>query len=217
MGAMQAALALVRAFLPGLALGWLSLLGLWALLWATGGMAFNGPLVAQHLSLPLLLGAWGSALGVALLEEGLFRGLLLAWLARHLPPWLALAASALVYALAHFGAPGRFQQPWWAFAGLVGAGLVLGLGAWRRGGWVFSWGLHFGWLSLFLSADGLRAWRVAEGLAWWHGAGYPLGSLAGFLALITCACGLQFWPARGGVDRLQDGLPSAQRGLQQNP
>lgn len=183
-----------RAWARGLAWGLGSLLFLWALLWATGAQAWQGDAAWGRLGWGALLAALGTALGVSLLEEGCFRGLWLGWLSRRWPePW-ALVLCAWPYALAHLWPPGRFQQPAWALVGLLLAGLVLGLGARRQGGWAFAWGLHAGWLLLFLPADAARLWRPAEGLGWWHGAGYPLGSAAGLLCLTAMA----WWLGRAG-------------------
>jgi membrane protease YdiL (CAAX protease family) len=65
------------------------------------------------------------AVGAPIVEELFFRGLLLRGLAGRLPVPVAVAASGLLFALAHFEAV--------QFAGLAVFGVVLGVLAWRSG------------------------------------------------------------------------------------
>lgn len=189
----------------GLASGLASLALVWALLLATGHQAWVGPWPSA--------GVWGQALAVAwlvaTLEEGLFRGLLWRWAASRWPLTWVWVGTSLAYAGAHLLPPTRFHQPALAALGLVGAGLCLGWSRWRRGGLGAAWGLHLGWLLPFLGTDAGRCWVLSPQAPWWHGAGYPLGSLAGALGLGALAVAWAAWPWRPGADPMPE-LPTRQ-------
>jgi membrane protease YdiL (CAAX protease family) len=74
------------------------------------------------------------AVGAPLVEELFFRGLLLRALLGRTPPSVAVVASALLFALAHFEAA--------QFAGLAAFGVVLAVLAWRTGRLTLGIGAH---------------------------------------------------------------------------
>lgn len=98
---------------------------------ATGGV------VATVLSIA------GVQFGAAVIEELIFRGLLLQGLERLCGSWVALAATAVLFGAIHLANPGA---TWWtAFAIAVEAGVLMGAAfLWRRSLWTVM-GLHFAW------------------------------------------------------------------------
>jgi uncharacterized protein len=80
---------------------------------------------AVHSQVALTLALLLLAVGAPIVEELFFRGLLLRSLLVRTSPPLAIIASALLFALAHFEAL--------QFAGLAAFGVVLGALAWRTG------------------------------------------------------------------------------------
>ncbi|MBU6409767.1 MAG: CPBP family intramembrane metalloprotease [Verrucomicrobia bacterium] len=109
--------------------------------------------------------ALGTAMAVAVVEEILFRGGIFGGLRRVFNWPVALAASSVIYSLAHFLHPQGIAGPVrWdsgllplphllsfhafipAFLSLTLAGIVLGLGYQRTGNLYFSAGLHGGWV-----------------------------------------------------------------------
>lgn len=82
-------------------------------------------------------------LGAAIVEELVFRGLVLQALERLLGSWAALVLSAAMFGLLHLLNPGATL--WSSFAVTIEAGLLLGAAfLWRRSLW-FVIGLHFTW------------------------------------------------------------------------
>lgn len=157
-----------RRFVAGLALGAGSLLVVAALIVAGS---------AAELALPATAVAWvrlfltaalaGGAVG--LIEELLFRGVILGALQKGGGPIVALVGSSVLYSALHFIAPARHvgEVHWWsglallpqlfggmfdpqktvpAFFTLVLAGVALGLARQRTGALWFSVGLHAGWV-----------------------------------------------------------------------
>jgi membrane protease YdiL (CAAX protease family) len=80
------------------------------------------------------------AIGAPILEEMLFRGMLLSTLRRHLPAWGAVVISAIVFAGVHLVDPNAAA----AVPGLFLLGLVLGWVALRRGDLSLAIPLHSG-------------------------------------------------------------------------
>lgn len=119
---------------PGLALlaGSMTILGCLAIAWLINLVGWS-PKWPPH--------AWfwvaNNLLLVSLVEEALFRGYLQGGLQRFLGANPALAASALLFGLAHVGG----GWPWVVLATLAGAGYGL---AWRHGGLPAALLAHFG-------------------------------------------------------------------------
>lgn len=108
---------------------------------ALGGYSFQWASSANVGS--VLLSSIGAALGAAIVEELLFRGLMFQAIDRLGGKPLALAVTSLFFGIAHLGNPGA--SLWSAFAISLEAGVLLGAAfLWRRNLW-FAMGLHFAW------------------------------------------------------------------------
>lgn len=84
-----------------------------------------------------------TALGAALIEELVFRGLIFQAIEKMGGSWIALALTSLFFGFAHLGNPGA--SIWGASAIAIEAGVLLGVAfLWRRNIW-FIFGLHFFW------------------------------------------------------------------------
>ncbi len=87
-----------------------------------------------------------AALGAAIVEELIFRGLVFQAINKLLGTWTGLAVTSLFFGIAHLGNTG--STLWSAFALSLEAGLLLGAAyLWRRNLW-FVMGLHFSWNAL---------------------------------------------------------------------
>lgn len=94
----------------------------------------------------ILLSTIESALGAAIVEELIFRGLMFQAIRQWLGNWPALAVTSLFFGVAHLGNPGATL--WSALAITIEAGVLLGAAfLWRRNLW-FAMGLHFAWNAL---------------------------------------------------------------------
>ncbi|MGG3942162.1 CPBP family intramembrane glutamic endopeptidase [Peribacillus psychrosaccharolyticus] len=84
-----------------------------------------------------------TALGAALIEELIFRGLVFQAIEKMGGSWIALALTSLFFGIAHLGNPGAKIVG--AFSIAIEAGVLLGVAfLWRRNIW-FIFGLHFIW------------------------------------------------------------------------
>ncbi len=84
-----------------------------------------------------------AALGAAIVEELIFRGLMFQAIQKLGNSWIALAVTSLFFGVAHLGNPGATL--WSGFAITLEAGVLLGAAfLWRRNLW-FAMGLHFAW------------------------------------------------------------------------
>ena len=202
----------------GFALGFLSLAVVALLALSSGARQVNESLTPAQLG-QKLLGAAGTAVVVAVLEEILFRGALFGAL-RKIFNWVfALVLSSMVYAIAHFleSAQTTGAVTWlsglellprmlrgfanWhevipGFFNLTLAGILLGLAYQRTGNLYCSIGLHAGWI-FWLKSYGFLTRGVPGANAWWWGTG-RLALVSGWLALpVLVATLLVFmrWPA----------------------
>jgi uncharacterized protein len=108
---------------------------------ALGGYSFQWASSANAGS--VLLSSIGAALGAAIVEELIFRGLMFQAIDRLGGKPLALAVTSLFFGIAHLGNTGATL--WSAFAIALEAGVLLGAAfLWRRNLW-FIMGLHFAW------------------------------------------------------------------------
>ncbi|MNN03967.1 CAAX amino terminal protease self- immunity [compost metagenome] len=111
---------------------------------ALGGYSFQWASSADTSS--VLIASIGSALGGAIVEELIFRGLMLQAIDQLGGRPLALAVTSLFFGIAHLGNPGATL--WSGFAIALEAGVLLGAAfLWRRNLW-FAMGLHFAWNSI---------------------------------------------------------------------
>lgn len=91
----------------------------------------------------VLISSIEAALGAAIVEELIFRGLMFQAISKLAGNWLALAVTSLFFGVAHLGNTGATL--WSSFAISIEAGVLLGAAfLWRRNLW-FAMGLHFAW------------------------------------------------------------------------
>lgn len=94
-------------------------------------------------ALPTVATTAAVALGAAVTEELMFRGLVLQALERLVGSWVALAVTAVAFGAVHLANPAA--TPWSAVAIAVEAGVLLGAAfLWKRNIWL-AVGLHFAW------------------------------------------------------------------------
>lgn len=199
-----------RRWSAGFALGFCSLACLALLAVGLGARGLVAGLTAADF-FRQLAGATLAALGVSILEEILFRGVLFGGLRKAFPWPVALVVSSAVYALVHF-----FQKPEWSgpvgwasglalvpgmlggfgefralvpgFFNLTLAGVLLGLAFQRTGNLYFSFGLHAGWI-FWLRFYGVVTQPLGDGSAWFWGTNRLTD---GWLALIILSLVLVF-------------------------
>ncbi|GMK38921.1 CAAX amino protease [Paenibacillus sp. CCS19] len=128
----------------GLLLGILFILVSTFIIVAAGGYSLHWAGAADMGS--VLLPSIVSAIGAAIVEELIFRGLMFQAIHKWGGQWLALAVTSLFFGVAHLGNTG--STLWSGFAITIEAGVLLGAAfLWRRNLW-FAMGLHFGWNAL---------------------------------------------------------------------
>lgn len=111
---------------------------------AAGGYSFQWASNADMAS--VLISSITPALSAAIIEELIFRGLMLQAISKLAGNGIALAITSLFFGVAHLGNTGATL--WGAFAISVEAGILLGAAfLWRRNLW-FAMGLHFAWNAL---------------------------------------------------------------------
>jgi uncharacterized protein len=160
--------------LRGLAVGATFLLGAYAVIGALGGWSVDwSPSGA-------VLGTLAVALGSAVCEELLFRGVALQALERLWGRWWALGVTAAFFGIAHLFNPDG--SLWGSLCIAVEAGLMLGAAyLWRRNLW-FAIGVHAAWNGLEgllgVPVSGHREpglWATtADGAGWLTGGGFGL-------------------------------------------
>ncbi|MBB5775103.1 CPBP family intramembrane glutamic endopeptidase [Nonomuraea jabiensis] len=129
-----------REALSGAGIGLGFVLGSALLIAAAGGYSFSW---SSGNLLPVVLAAAATAVGAAVTEELMFRGLALQALEALWGSRVALAVTALLFGGMHLGNPGA--TVWSSLAIAIEAGVLLGAAyLWRRSIW-FVAGLHFAW------------------------------------------------------------------------
>jgi len=157
-----------KLLLGGLALSFGSLALVVAIVLAAHGSQLNPELTAKKL-IDDVVAAAGTAIGVAIIEEILFRGAIFGALRKAWDWRAALVLSSMVYAIVHFMQSADIPEPvtWTsglrilplmlrgfgnvdvlipAFLNLTLIGILLGLAYQRTGTLYFSIGLHAGWI-----------------------------------------------------------------------
>jgi membrane protease YdiL (CAAX protease family) len=206
-----------KKFSGGLLLGFVSLAVVAGIALGSGNRIFIHGMTA-HKIVGTIFSAVATAASVAILEEILFRGGIFGGLRRMFIWPLALIASSMVYALAHF-----LQRAEWAgavawnsglillprmlggfadfyalvpgFFSLTLAGILLGLAYQRTGNLYFSIGLHGGWI-FCLKTYGAFTASTPRAAAWFWGTGKMVdGWLALWVLLLTLAI-FKFLPLR---------------------
>ncbi|OOC57717.1 CAAX protease family protein [Paenibacillus ihbetae] len=127
--------------LLGVLTGTIFIAGSVFIIMALGGYSFQWASSASVGS--VLTSSIGAALGAAIVEELIFRGLVFQAIDRFGGKPLALAVTSLFFGIAHLGNTGATL--WSSFAIALEAGVLLGAAfLWRRNLW-FAMGLHFSW------------------------------------------------------------------------
>jgi membrane protease YdiL (CAAX protease family) len=171
---------------------------------ATGGLALA---LAAIVTIALLGGyqitGWGTVAGaltvlgmmcaVAVVEEVVFRGVILRLLQRRYGTWIALAASAMLFGLLHLLNPGATL--WGAVAIAVEAGLMLGAAFVATGSLWLPIGLHLGWnvalagifgtVTSGSDVQGALLAAVTTGPTWLTGGEF--GPEASLIAVVLCS------------------------------
>lgn len=131
---------IAREFLFGGAIGALFIIASVLIVTALGGYTVQWHPVDALSTVSLAVAVH---LGVAVVEELVFRGLALQAIEKFVGPWGAVAITALLFGGAHMLNPGA--SLWSGFAITVEAGVLIGAAfLWRRNLW-FIIGLHFAW------------------------------------------------------------------------
>lgn len=129
--------------LLGSALGMASMAVIAVLIWVAGGVSFVLDPARSVMTLAFGLYVF---LFVALFEEGLFRGFLFQRLIDGIGAPVAIAATALLFALGHGDNPGmQGATRAWATGDLALGAIVFGLAYLRTGSLALPVGLHLGW------------------------------------------------------------------------
>jgi membrane protease YdiL (CAAX protease family) len=139
-----------------------------------------------------LLGAPFTALFIALAEELLFRGVLLAGLLETLRPPVAVPIGVAAFASAHYI---RRVKRYWTFPGHLALGTLLCLAfLWTRALWL-PLGLHAGGVLVLMGVRPLVRYR---GPAWLVGASiFPYAGAVGIVALLLLTSNI--WLTFGGA------------------
>ncbi|WP_339323600.1 type II CAAX endopeptidase family protein [Paenibacillus sp. FSL W8-0194] len=125
----------------GVLTGTIFITGSALIIMALGGYSFQWAGSGNMIS--VLISTIVAALGAAIVEELIFRGLMFQAIDQLGGRPLALAVTSLFFGVAHLGNTGA--TVWSAFAIFLEAGVLLGAAfLWRRNLW-FSMGLHFAW------------------------------------------------------------------------
>ena len=167
----------------------------------------------QHAS-----GVLATALGVAFIEEIIFRGALLSALQKSIGSVAGLGASSLIYAAAHFlKRAGGVEQVRWdsgfavlldmargfgrvemlvpEFFNLTLAGLLLG-GAFQRTGALYaSMSLHAGWI-FWLKLFGYSTVEGEAGAAWFWGSARLMDGWLAFAVLLASITSIRWLPSK---------------------
>lgn len=172
-----------RAFLEGLLLGGGGIAAVYALGLVLGWTHYRPP--AQWppsiIASALIAGA-----GFAVVEEIVFRGVLLQTLLRDRRPATALALSAAVFASVHFIRPGlRPVDSIVPFFGLFMTGLILAYTAYRRRTLVTGIVMHGLWVCFITLSSRLNLWDYAANRLVWTGYGHPISGLLMSLVLLS--------------------------------
>lgn len=161
-------------WLTGLGFGLAGLVSIYGISYLAGWTRFRSPgswpwgATFQDIAAALLMG---------MVEEVLFRGVILQTLLKDMSPRKAIAWSALLYALAHFMRPEFSLEIMLRFTGLVTTGLVFGYAAWSRRTLWLPIGMHMVWIFFIALSSQYNLWAYQPEGILWTGAAYPPGGL----------------------------------------
>ena len=184
-----------------------------AMAFAGGARVFTQTATA-HQVVAILFNALGAAALVAVMEEILFRGGMFGGLRKFFYWPLALVASSMIYALAHFLRRAEFAGAvdWYSglvllprllggfmdfhalvpdFFNLTLAGVLLGLAYQRTGNLYFSIGLHAGWI-FWLKTYGALTVATPRAAAEFWGTGKMIDGWLALMVLVAVFFLLQF-------------------------
>lgn len=171
-----------RRLLTGWGLGLGGVLILVAVEVAAGLVQFKPPTTWPA---GVLAGSLAAAMGFAVSEELLFRGLFLKTLMLDMSPRRAIAVSALLFAALHYLRPGLGASDLLPFMGLVMAGSVLAYAAWKSGSLWLPIGIHAGWVFFISLSNQLSLWEHAPAWLWLSGGSGPSSGVLGILLLAS--------------------------------
>ncbi|HLX96832.1 MAG TPA: CPBP family intramembrane glutamic endopeptidase, partial [Verrucomicrobiae bacterium] len=201
--------------LGGLLLGFVSL-AMVAVVTVVGGARVFNQTTTAHEVVAVIFSALGAAAAVAVMEEILFRGGLYGGLRKFFFWPLALVASSVIYALAHFLHRADFAGAvnWSSglvllprmlggfadahallpdFFNLTLVGVLLGLAYQRTGNLYFSIGLHAGWV-FWLKTYGAFTTAAPRASAGFWGTGKMIDGWLALLVLVAVFFLLKFLP-----------------------
>lgn len=167
----------------GLALGVISIIGIFALEWALGWISWRKETASQllpTLGTTLLLGLWISGT-----EELIFRGFLVNELQQDYSIWITAIISSLIFAVLHLVWEIRETLP--QVPGLWLMGMVLVLARWVDDGNLgLAWGLHAGWIWGIATTDTAQLIKYTGKVSpWLTGLGEkPLAGVSGIFCLL---------------------------------
>ncbi len=180
-----------RAALHGAAAAILYLALLYLAWMLTGNVHFRmrhaiGRLARRWAGVPL------TAVLIALVEELLFRAMLLAGLLEAFGAWVALPAGTVIFAAAHYV---RSVKRYWTFPGHVALGALLCAAFYWTGNVWLSFGVHAGGVLVLMA---VRPVVRYTGPAWLVGASiFPYAGAVGIAALVLLT--VNMWLVYGGV------------------
>jgi len=195
--------AAAPGFIRGLSLGAVAAAGTFALSALLGGAHLVGDGGGAGEYLGALATLLVLLLPAALLEELIFRGVVLVTLARFMGRWRAVVLIAALFALAHVGNPNTTAL---GLFNIGLAGVLLGAAFYLPGGIWTAWGTHLGWNATLAAADApvsglpIRLPLVdyePGGPGWFTGGAFgPEGGLAASLAITGAIAMAVRWTRR---------------------
>ena len=132
----------------------------------------------------VILGSVAAAMGYAVSEELLFRGLFLRTLLLDHPPLRAILLSSVIFAALHFLRPNLGVADVVPFLGLVVAGIVLAYAAWKTESLWLPIGIHAGWVFFISMSDQLQLWQYLPETLWLTGGRGPSSGLLAVALLL---------------------------------
>ncbi|WP_218079457.1 CPBP family intramembrane glutamic endopeptidase [Anthocerotibacter panamensis] len=179
----------IGGMLLGIGVGVSGLALLFTVEYGLGWLVFDGQGVGTPAWPLTVLSGFGVGLGVALIEELLFRGFLVNLWAKDYGWGWAVALSASIFAMAHFLKSWEaILASWPQFPGLLLMGLILGMARLRMGDRLgLGIGLHWGWVwsITVVNTAGLVVYTQRIDPLWTGIGNNPLASILGlsFLAV----------------------------------
>lgn len=193
---------------PALGMGFGSALLLLSLLFAAfGSLGWLRIGVGSSHWPAILLQSLSLGVGVAWIEERLFRDLLLKGFGRVYSLSQAVFLQAVLFSLVHQGRGNwPLDQRLLSLVGLILVGLFLGQIA-SRYQWCWAVGLHAGWIAFCSFGAQAQLWLWEPGMQVWHGAGNPVESASGLL--VFSGLNLLYWQLGPGLkNETESGLCS---------